>query len=340
MLKDQWSDIIRPKALEVDRRTLTDFYGKFTARPLERGYGVTIGNSLRRILLSSLKGAAVTNIKIKGVHHEFATIAGVFEDVNEIILNIKELRFKVYSGQQKIVRLKKSGEGLVTGKDITCDSSIEVINPNQIICNLSKEGEVEIEMLVSIGRGYRLAEKNKNEKLDVDWINVDSLFSPVRRVNYTVSQARVGQQTDFDKLVLEIWTDGTINPENAIAFSSKILKDQLTVFINFEDEIEEIQEVEDEKPKLNPNLLKTVNELELSVRSMNCLQNAGIKFIYELVQKTEVEMLKTKNFGRKSLNEIREVLTSMGFGFGMSLSDEELDMIKRYHDQQMKEENT
>lgn len=319
MLEKNWRDLIRPKALDVDQESLHTTYGKFVARPLERGFGLTLGNSLRRVLLSSLQGAAITAIKIDGVVHEFTTVDDVSEDVAEIILNLKEVRFTLLA-ESVTVMIDKKGPCTVTAADIICPDQAKVLNPEQLIATLGKNAVLKAEIRVERGRGYRPAEGNLREDLPVGWIPLDSFFSPIRKVNYTVAQSRVGQRTDYDKLTLEVWTDGSVNPEDAVSLSSKILKDQLTVFLNFEEEPEPVSDkIEEKGPQFNPNLLRSVEELELSVRSANCLQNANIKYIYELVQKTEAEMLKTKNFGRKSLNEIKEILSEMGLGLGMKL---------------------
>lgn len=319
MFERNWRDLIKPKALDVDKETLTTTYGKFVARPLERGYGLTLGNTLRRVMLSSLQGAAVVAVKFDGVVHEFTAIPDVSEDVAEIILNLKEVRFKLH-GPEATIRVEKSGPGVVTAADIICSDQIQVLNPEQHIATLGKGAKLRGEIKVAMGRGYQLADTNKSPDLPVGWIPLDSFYSPVRRVNYTVTQSRVGQKTDYDKLTMEVWTDGSLKPEDAMALGAKIIKDQLTVFLNFEEEMEPTTEIKEERsPVYNPNLLRSVDELELSVRSANCLQNANIKYIYELVQKTEQDMLKTKNFGRKSLNEIKEILSGMGLGLGMKL---------------------
>jgi len=319
MIEKNWRDLIRPKSLECDQEKSTSTYGKFVARPLERGYGLTLGNSLRRVLMSSLQGAAITSARIDGVVHEFTSMDDVTEDVAETVLNLKEIRFRLHI-EEAIVRVEKSGPGVVTAGDIQAPDSVEVLNPEQVIAVLGEGANYKAEFKLERGRGYRPAEENKNEDLPVGWIAIDSFFSPIRKVNYTVTQSRVGQRTDYDKLTLEVWTDGSVHPEDAVALGSKILKDQLTVFLNFEEESEPVATIEVEtKPQFNPNLMRSVDELELSVRSQNCLQNTDIKYIYELVQRTEMEMLKTKNFGRKSLNEIKEVLVGMGLGLGMKL---------------------
>jgi len=312
--------MIKPKRLEADEKTLTATYGKFVGEPLERGYGTTIGNSLRRILLSSLYGAAITAVRIRGILHEFSTLPGVTEDVTDIVLNLKEVRVKLLDVPMDTVRLSVKGERNVTAADIVTGPRVEILNPEQHIATLSKDAQLEMEMVVKRGRGYVAAEHNKEEGDPVGTIPLDAVFSPVLKVNFNVTNARVGQRTDYDRLVMEIWTDGSVKPEDALAFAARILQDQLTIFINFEEEAEIAEPLEETiEGKINENLFRPVDELELSVRSANCLQNADIKFIGELVQRSEQEMLKTKNFGRKSLNEIREILHEMGLGFGMRL---------------------
>jgi DNA-directed RNA polymerase subunit alpha len=315
-----WQHMIKPEKVQVSSNPS---YGKFVCEPLERGYGITIGNSLRRIILSSLYGAAVTLVKFEGVMHEFSVIPGVLEDVSEIILNLKEVRFKVSDTQPKTVRIEASGEGEVTAGDIVIeDGKCEVLNPKQHIASLSSKGKLKMTMTVKYGKGYSLAEANKDEDAPAGTIPIDAVFSPVKRVNYVVGNARVGQRTDYDKLTMEVWTDGSILPEDAVAYAAKILKEQLTIFINFDEELEPKLEEETrdrQRPKFNENLYRSVEELELSVRSANCLKNADINKIWQLVSKTEAEMLKTKNFGRKSLNEIKEVLSEMGLSLGMKL---------------------
>ncbi|MCM2276579.1 MAG: DNA-directed RNA polymerase subunit alpha [Oligoflexia bacterium] len=319
MLEKNWRDLIKPKALDVDKESLSPSYGKFVAKPLERGFGLTLGNSLRRVLLSSLQGAAITAVKIDGVVHEFTPIPDVKEDVAEIILNLKEVRFLLHA-EQATVLIDKVGPCEIKASDIICSEQVRVLNADQPIAILGKGGKLRAEIQIARGRGYRPAENNKSEEMPVGWIPVDSFFSPIRRVNYTVTQSRVGQRTDFDKLTLEVWTDGSVSPEDAVSLGSKILKDQLSVFLNFEEEPEPVAATKEEgSQQFNPNLYRSVEELELSVRSANCLQNANIKYIYELVQKTEAEMLKTKNFGRKSLNEIKDILAEMGLSLGMKL---------------------
>jgi DNA-directed RNA polymerase subunit alpha len=314
-----WRELIRPRALESDDDP-SDNYWKFSCEPLERGFGVTLGNSLRRVLLSALQGAAVTAVRINGVLHEFSTIPGVLEDVSDVVLNLKEVRLRLHGEGPKILRVHKRGEGTLTAGDLAGeDSSIEILNPTHKIATLSSEADMEIEFTINSGKGYVPAEKNKTEEMAIGTIPIDAIFSPVRKINYTVTPARVGRETDFDRLNFEIWTDGTVPPADAVAYGAKILKEQLAIFINFEEPVEMPQLPSDEPQPLNPHLFKSVDELELSVRSANCLQNANIRFIGELVQRTEAEMLKTKNFGRKSLNEIKEVLGTMGLELGMSL---------------------
>lgn len=321
-----WVDMIRPTSLEIDSESLKPNYGKFIAKPLERGYGLTLGNSLRRVLLSSLQGAGIVAVKIDGVDHEFGTINNVKEEVSEIILNLKEVRFRITDKEETNLVLEKNSEGAVTASNISENSNVEVLNPNHVICNISSGGSIRMELKVVRGKGYVSALDNKETfELPIGWIYIDTLFSPVLRVNYTVTNARVGKRTDYDKLSLEVWTNAGVDPTDAVAFSAKILRDQLAVFLNFEDEDAPVEvskvtvTAHQSVPTANEALLKPVSELELSVRSANCLQNANIKYIYELVSKTEGEMLRTKNFGRKSLNEIKEILTQMGLGLGMKV---------------------
>jgi DNA-directed RNA polymerase subunit alpha len=310
----------KPKRLECELETLTSTYGKFYAEPFERGFGLTIGNALRRILLSSIEGAAVTTIRIAGALHEFSTIPGVKDDVTDIILNIKGLRVKLHVDHPKTLYLKASSEGEVRASHINPDPDVEILNPELYIAALDKDGKLEVEMEVRHGRGYVQAERNKKEGQPVDMIAVASIFSPIRKVNFLVEDTRVGQVTDYNKLILEVWTDGSVLPQDAVAYAAKILKDHLSIFINFEEEPEgEGAAVDEEKERLLEHLNRSVDELELSVRSANCLKNSNIRYIYELVQKTEAEMLKTKNFGRKSLNEIKEILAAMGLALGTKL---------------------
>ncbi len=317
-----WRDLIKPRRLEVDQDSLTQTYGKFVAEPLERGFGTTLGNSLRRVLLSSLQGAAITSLKIEGVDHEFTTIPEVTEDVTDIVLNIKEVLLRMHTNEQKTIRIEAEGPKEVKAGDIIADDQVEILNPGHHVCTVSEGGRLRMEMTCRRGRGYVPAASNKVAGAPIGTIPVDSLFSPVRKVNYQVTNARVGQVTDYDRLALEVWTDGSVTPQDAVAYAAKIIKEQLTVFINF-DETEEPLPIEapKEEAKLNENLFRSVDELELSVRSANCLQQANIKTIGDLVQRTEAEMLKTKNFGRKSLKEIKEILAEMGLSLGMKLEN-------------------
>ncbi len=300
----------------------TERYGKFSCEPLERGFGNTLGNALRRVLLSSLQGAAIKSVRVEGVMHEFSSMPGVIEDMCDVVLNLKEVRLRVHSEEPKLLRIHRRGEGILMASDLVADDpTVEVLNPQQKIATLSAEADVEMELSVGVGKGYRPAEKNKSEDMPIGTIPIDSIFSPVRRVNFTVTPARVGRDTDFDKLTLEIWTDGVLAPVDALAYAAKILKEQLAIFINFDEPVESVIPDADEPTPLNPNLFRSVDELELSVRSANCLQNANIRYIGELVQRTEAEMLKTKNFGRKSLNEIKELLTSMSLELGTTLDN-------------------
>ncbi len=316
-----------PLRVEVEKETFSPTYGKFSAEAFERGFGTTVGNAVRRVLLSSLTGAAVTSVRIEGVLHEFSTIPGVTEDVTTIILNIKGLRLVLQGDKPKSIRLRKKGPGEVKGSDIVHDGDITVLTPDLHIATLDKDAVLDMEMVVKPGRGYVPAERNKEEGLPIGVIAVDSIFSPVKRVNFQVENARVGRMTDYDKLTLEIWTDGTTTPRDALSTAAGILRDHLDIFINPEDRVEAKGEAirDDQSQAVNRNLFRNVSELELSVRAANCLKNANIKTIADLVQKTELEMLKTKNFGKKSLNEIKEILAEMGLGLGMKL---ESDMLQ------------
>ena len=315
-----WHELIKPGNLEVDAAKHTDVYGKFVCQPLERGFAATIGNSLRRILLSSIQGAAITTVKIEGALHEFTSMQDVKEDVSEIILNLKQVRLKLNSENSETVTIDKKGPGEVTAADISGNAFVEVMNGDQVICTLTGDTDFHAEFTVEWGKGYQPAEKQSKENLDIGQIPIDAIFTPVKQIQYSVSTARVGQVTDFDKLTLEVETDGSVKPENALAYAAKILKSQLTIFINFDEKAAEpeVSEVDDTNLEpLNPYLDKPVEDLELSVRSANCLKNADINFIGELAQKTDQEMLKTKNFGRKSLNEIKTLLTDMDLTLGM-----------------------
>jgi len=321
--------IVKPKRIDFDKKTKTGDYAKFRVGPFERGYGVTIGNSLRRMLLSSLQGASIIGAKFEGIYHEFSSIPGVMEDISEIILNLKQLKLRMH-GQldQKRMYLKKSAEGKVTAGDFEGDPDIEILNPDQLIATLDKSGALDFEVIVKRGRGYVPADRHDLSAESVQMIPVDALFSPIEKVVYTVEKTRVGQSTDFDSLVMELWTDGSISPEDAVAHAAKIVKDHMQVFINFDEEPEQIQpQVDEKKLKMITNLSKSVEELELSVRSYNCLKNANIQTISELVQKGDGEMLKTRNFGRKSLNEIKEILEEMGLHLGMKLEEDDIKQI-------------
>jgi DNA-directed RNA polymerase subunit alpha len=329
-----WRDLIKPKRLQIESDTLTDTFGKFYAEPFERGFGTTLGNGLRRVLLSSLQGAAITSVRIKGVLHEFSTVPGVTEDVTDIILNLKGVLLKIHGQEGRNIRIVKKGAGVITGADIITDSHVEVLNPNHYIATCSKEADVEMDMTVAMGKGYVPAERNRDEKAPVGTIPIDAIFSPIKKVNFAVSNARVGQITDFDKLTLEVSTDGSVRPDDAVAFAAKILKEQLQIFINFDEHAEpHVEEGGEETGRINENLYRSVDELELSVRSANCLKNADIRLIGELVQRSEAEMLKTQNFGRKSLNEIKDILADMGLTLGMKLDGfpdpEYLKMIQK-----------
>lgn len=321
-----WKGFQKPKRLATDTESLTDKYGHFWAQPFERGFGTTIGNALRRVLLSSIEGAAITAVKIEGVLHEFQSLQGVVEDATDIILNLKQIPFKLNGEGPKAIYLRSDQPGVVTSGMIETDADVEVLDKNVYIATVSEGGKLDMEMRLKRGRGYISADKNFDEDLGLGFIPIDSVHSPVRKVNYSVEAARLGQITDYDKLALEVWTNGSVSPADAIGLAAKLLKDHMTIFINFEEEIEPSHAMSSEdrsgKPQIrNENLNRSVEELELSVRSYNCLKNANIQTIGELVQKTEAEMLKTKNFGRKSLNEIKEILATMGLSLGMKIDE-------------------
>ena len=317
-----WRELIKPKRIEIIQDNQTNSYGKFICEPLERGFGITIGNSLRRILLSSLQGAAIVSVKFDGVSHEFSTIPGALNDVTDITLNLKEIKLRLIDVEEAVIHLKKTGEGEARASDIETHGLVEILNPDQHIATLNKGATLDMEMVVKSGKGYVPAERNKSKDQPIGVITLDAAFSPIEKVNHMITNARVGQVTDYDKLTLEVWTDGSVVPEDAVAFAAKILKEHMTPFINFEEEPEPVEEEKEEKEeKLNENLFRSVSELELSVRSSNCLKNANITLIGELVQRTEPEMLKTKNFGRKSLNEIKAILEEMGLSLGMKLDN-------------------
>jgi DNA-directed RNA polymerase subunit alpha len=330
-----WQDLIYPKSVEAEE--LNDTYGRFVAKPLERGYGWTLGNSLRRVLLSSITGSAIVAVRIEGVAHEFSTIQGVKEDVTDIVLNLKQVNLRYLGERETTIFLKSNGPGVLRAKDIQTSGDVEVLNPEQHIATVGEDGRLNMELIVRHGRGYVSSEHNRTEDLPEGFLTIDSIFAPVRRVSYSVSNARVGQMTDYDKLVLEITTNGAVRPDDALAYAAKIIKEQLTIFVNF-DESEEIErhseERRDEKPSLNENLFKTVDSLELSVRAANCLENANIKYIGELVTKTESDMLKTKNFGRKSLNEIKDILAEMGLSLGMKIEGFDPSVLRKSESQE------
>jgi len=323
--------IVKPKRLEFDKKNKTPFYGKFVAGPFERGYGVTIGNSLRRMLLSSIEGSAIVAAKFEGIYHEFSSIPGVVEDVTEIILNLKQVNLKlVGASDSKRVYLKSSAPGVVKAGDITADPDVVILNPDHHIATIDTNGTLDIEMIVRKGRGYVPADRQVLEDESVQMIPLDSVFSPVQKVNYHVENTRVEQSTDYDSLIMELWTNGGITPDDAVAHAAKIVKDHMQIFINFDEEPEPVQpQVDEKKQKVLANMAKCVEELELSVRSYNCLKNANIQTIAELVQKTDSEMLKTRNFGRKSLNEIKEILEEMGLHLGMKVEEEDLRQISQ-----------
>jgi DNA-directed RNA polymerase subunit alpha len=324
-----WKGFQKPKRLEADRDSATDHYGRFSAQPFERGFATTVGNALRRVLLSSIEGAAVTAVRVEGVLHEFSPIPGAMEDTTDLILNLKRVPLKMHVDHPKALTLRTSEAGEVRAKHITADADVEVLDPEAYIATLGAGSTLAVEMRVKHGRGYVSADKNFDEDLSIGWIPLDSVHSPVKKVNYFVEQARVGQATDYEKLTLEVWTNGAVSPRDAVGLAAKLMKDHLQIFINLEEEDDDeigepttpVEVSDEEKGALYERLAKSVDEMELSVRSYNCLKNANIRTIGELVQKTEVEMLKTKNFGRKSLNEIKEILASMGLSLGMKLDD-------------------
>ena len=334
LIARNWKDLIRPKAISVDDSSSSLNYAKFVCEPLERGFGLTLGNALRRVLLSSLQGTAITAVRIDGALHEFTSVPDVTEDVTEMILNLKGVVVRSdgpVSGT--VLRLEKDGPAEIRAGDIQETDSVRVLNKDHFICSVAKGGRFSAELTMGTGHGYVPADKNKEPSMPIGTIPVDSLFSPIRKVNYTVTNARVGQQTDYDKLTIEVWTNAAIAPADAVAYAAKILKEQLSIFINFEEESEALTKEEKEEEPLNENLFRSVEELELSVRSANCLQNANIHLIGELVQRTEAEMLKTKNFGRKSLKEIKEILAEMGLSLGMRI-DNWPQMLERWKGQQ------
>lgn len=315
-----WSDFQKPKKLDYDPETLTPNYGRFTAQPFERGFGTTIGNALRRVLLSSIEGAAITAVRVEGVLHEFSSLQGVVEDMTDVVLNLKQVPFKLHGSGPKTLYLEKRGPGVVTAADFEQDPDIEILDPTAHIATLSKEGSLKLEARLKKGRGYVVADRNADTDLPLGYIPVDSIHSPVRRVNYHVEGARVGQMTDYDKLILEVWTNGAVSPQEAISLAAELLGDHLRIFSAFETRLEDREEAAapEVDPRLAEMLAKPIEELDLSVRSANCLKNANIRTLGDLVQRTEREMLSTKNFGRKSLDEIKDVLASLGLSFGMT----------------------
>ena len=317
-----WKGFQRPKRLEYERDTLTDRFGRFYAQPFERGFGTTIGNALRRVLLSSIEGAAITAVKIDGVLHEFSPIPGVVEDATDIILNLKQIPFKLHVDHTKTLYLRVDKPGVVRAKDIEGDADVEILEPDAHIAIVSEKGHLHMELRMKQGRGYVSADKNFDEDLGIGWIPIDAVHSPVKKVNYLVEAARLGQTTDYNKLTLDVWTNGSVTAQDAVSLAAKLVRDHLNIFINLDDAGDAAQEAQADQAGSsvsNEHLDKSVEELELSVRSYNCLKNANVRTIRELVQRTEAEMLKTKNFGRKSLNEIKEILQSMGLGLGMRL---------------------
>jgi DNA-directed RNA polymerase subunit alpha len=313
-----------PRRLAADSETLTDRYGRFSAQPFERGFGTTVGNSLRRALLSSIEGAAITAVKIESVEHEFSSIKGVVEDATDVILNLKQVPFTLHGNEAKTLTISRTGPGEVTAGDIQADGDVEILDPGLHIATLSGGGSLNIEMRLKRGRGYVSADRNFDEDLSLGYIPIDSVHTPVKKVNYAVDAARLGQNTEYDKLTIEVWTDGSVKPDDAIGLAAKLIKDHMAIFINFEEDSDEFSYQQQERAPLprNDQLDRSVDELELSVRSYNCLKNAGIKTIRDLVQRSEREMLATKNFGKKSLGEIRDILRGMGLDFGIQFDEQ------------------
>ncbi len=324
-MQNDWRDLIKPKSVEFEEKELTPTYGRFFAEPLERGYGITVGNALRRVLLSSLPGYAITAVRIKGVLHEFSTLPGVKEDVTDIVLNLKEVRLRLHEGDQLTATLKVKGEATVAARDITGGPSLEILTPDQHIATLDKGAELDMELVIKRGRGYVPGERTEEEEEPIGTIRLDAIYSPIRKVNFTVTNARVGQRTDYDRLALEIWTDGSIGPRDGLTYAARVLRDQMSIFAGVEEEAEGapagVAEGAEVRPTLSELLYRPVEGLPISVRAFNGLQNADIKYIGELVQRTEQDMLKIKIFGRKSLNEIKEVLADMGLSLGMRLEN-------------------
>jgi len=333
-MQNDWRDLIKPKAVEFDDKELTPTYGRFFAEPLERGYGITVGNALRRVLLSSLPGYAITAVRIKGVLHEFSTIPGVKEDVTDILLNLKEVRLKLHEGEQITATLKAKGEALVSARDITGGASLEILTPDRHIASLDKGADLDMELVIKRGRGYVPGERSEDDE-PIGTIRLDAIFAPIKKVNFVVTNARVGQRTDYDRLALEIWTDGSISPREGLTYASRVLRDQMSIFAGVEEEAEApvVGDSDEVRPVFNEYLYRPVEGLPISVRAFNGLQNADIKYIGELVQRTEQDMLKTKNFGRKSLKEIKEILANMGLSLGMKI-DNWPQMLERWKAQQ------
>ncbi|HVA77863.1 MAG TPA: DNA-directed RNA polymerase subunit alpha [Candidatus Binataceae bacterium] len=323
-MQNDWRDLTKPKSVEFEEKEVTPSYGRFFAEPLERGYGITIGNALRRVLLSSLPGFAICAVRIKGVLHEFSTLPGVKEDVTDIVLNLKEVRVRLHEGDQITATLKVKGEAVVTARDITGGASLEILTPDQHIVSLDKGADLDMELVIKRGRGYVPAERGEEDE-PIGTVRLDAIYSPIKKVNFTVTNARVGQRTDYDRLALELWTDGSIGPREALTYAARVMRDQMSIFAGVEEEAETAVapgvEGSQERPTLNELLYRPVEGLPISVRAFNGLQNADIKYIGELVQRTEQDMLKIKNFGRKSLNEIKEVLTDMSLSLGMRLEN-------------------
>jgi DNA-directed RNA polymerase subunit alpha len=323
-MQNDWRDLIKPKVVDFDEKELTPVYGRFFAEPLERGFGITIGNAMRRILLSSLPGFAITAVRIKGVLHEFSTIPGVKEDVTDIVLNLKEIRLRLHEGEDLTASIKAKGAAVVTARDITGGPSLEILTPDQHIATLEKGADLDMELVIKRGRGYVPGERTEDEE-PIGTIRLDAIYAPVKRANFVVTNARVGQRTDYDRLALEIWTDGSLSPRDALTYAARVMRDQMSIFAG-EDELPGVitpagGEHMDAPPAFNEHLHRPVEGLPISVRAFNGLQNADIKYIGELVQRTEQDMLRIKNFGRKSLNEIKEVLTDMGLSLGMRLEN-------------------
>ncbi len=321
---NHWTDFQMPTRLEVEKETLTDRYGKFYAQPFERGFGTTIGNSLRRALLSSIEGAAITAVKIEGVEHEFSSIKGVVEDATDVILNLKQIPFKLHSTTAKTLTISKTGAGEVTSADIEADGDVEILDTEVHIATIGAGGDISIEMRLKSGRGYVSAEFNNDDDLSLGYIPIDSVHTPIKKVNYNVEKTRMGSNTEYDKLTIEVWTDGSVKPDDSIGLAAKLVKDHMSIFVNFEEEEDEFKYEDIARPPLlrNDLLDRSVDELELSVRSYNCLKNADIRSIRDLIKRSERDMLNTKNFGKKSLTEIKDLLHGMGLDFGMDFDEQ------------------